>query len=828
MSEFAFIRRAARSLISIRYESQSLLETAADSNVQANIVDFTDHDAGYEAGLISARDNSYYVSDDSVYDVAKFFARPVRIGSFPWTVNTPFVGQQIFPFELFWKNKHNANKLNNYRNMKCDMCVKIVVNGSPFHYGMVMASVTPDQSLEGFLNTDLTEFGCIRGSQNPHILIDPSTSSAGCLRLPYTHPNNAFDTLTVQLQSAGTLSLRELVPLAHVGGVVETITITVFAWAENVVLGAPTNNNILGLTAQSSDEYGQGVISRPAFVLASVARSALKMPYLRPYAMATDMTATSLGNLAAMFGFVKPSVVSDVMIMNPRAIPNLASATQHDPIFKATLDDKQGVTVDPRVVGLTGRDEMGILDIAMRESYVFQFPYTQTSAVDARLCAIRVTPNQYRTSGTGINTAFVQTPLSWVAAPFQYWRGSMRFKFTAVCSAFHRGRLRIVYEPAGSTAGLVPSFNVVQSEVWDIAEKKEIIVDVGWQQTAPYLQVSNIGDGATPFIVGVAGNLLANSFQNGSLSVLVLNELTSPDTNLTSPISILVSVSACEDFEVFSPIDTISNFTYHPQSGELPNATIAPYRAEADVTFGSRISKDDPSPKIFHGDPVLSLRTLLKRYTYSCAYSPQFTALGIQRYTWRLVLPQMPMYPGRAPLAVHVATSAINFTSMTLLNYFTPAFLARRGGIRHRFVAGLGCPIEHAAVYRAPVAGYSNTSSQLPLNTSPSLAARMHRVEHRGVTNGVSGMSITPNISVTPLDIEVPYFAPVRYFRGRDGGTNRGSSSGAGITVLSKFITNTGNDVILEQYVSAADDFSLHGFIDVPIMYNHTTVPPAT
>jgi len=207
-SVFCITRNAARTLVSMTYEAQSLLEAPADSNVQANIVSFTDHDAGYEAGLISARDDSYYVSDDSEFNVSKFFARPVRIGTFPWTVNTAFVGQQMFPFELFWKNKHNANRLNNYRNMKCDMCVKIVVNGTPFHYGMVMASVTPDQSLEGFLNTDLTEFGCVRGSQNPHILVDASTSSAGCLRLPYTHPNNAFDTLGLQLQSAGTLTLE--------------------------------------------------------------------------------------------------------------------------------------------------------------------------------------------------------------------------------------------------------------------------------------------------------------------------------------------------------------------------------------------------------------------------------------------------------------------------------------------------------------------------------------------------------------------------------------------------------------------------------------------
>lgn len=832
MPEFARIRRASRTLVYLKYESQSQLAEPAPSSVDANIVHFEDGDAGYEEGYISARDNTYYVSDSSEFDLAKYFSRPVRLAILPWTVGTFFPGQRIQVFQRYWSNKHVVNRLTTYRNLKCDMCVKIVVNGTPFHYGRIMASVVPDKRDDDFLNTDVTELGAVRGSQNPHIFIDPTSSTGGCLRLPYTHKENAYLVTGTSLAVAGELALREVVPLAHVSGVIEPVTISVFAWAENVVLGAPTSNPATGLVAQSGDEYGTGVVSRPAFILASLARNLAKVPYIAPYALASEMTVKGIGSLAQLFGYVKPNVVTDIMYMKTRHLPNFSSATQHDPIFKATFDDKSEVTVDPRVVGITGRDEMGIADIAKRESYLTSFLYNQTSPVDSRLFTVRVSPNMYRTAGSGINTQYHLTPMAWVSAPFQYWRGTLRYRFTAVASSFHRGRIRITYDPGSSTSGVVPDYNTVPSLVWDISKDKEAVVDVGWNQTAAYCQNVTIENGVVPFIAGSTGNLAVGSAtltQNGVLTLYVENELTAPDTNLTSPIFIMVSVSASDDFEVFSPNGLIHNLSYFAQSGVIhKDAVTDPHMGPAHITFGPTL-ESDKSPIIYYGDPITSLRTLLKRYTWSGTWGPIYVALGTQRFSWKLRLPGFPFYGGRAPGAVQLAGAPFNFTSMTFLNYFTPAFLARRGAIRHRFIAASGPTLEHTLVERSTFFSFFNAATIIPSFTTPS-AVSSSAVRTRQEVIGHAGCSPVTDFREQSLDIEIPYHSQFRYLPARAGNSAAPISGNSAVTLLTKFVTNAGFDISVDHYVSAGDDFSLSYFIDVPIMYVHpvATLPAAT
>jgi hypothetical protein len=61
------------------------------------------------------------------------------------------------------------------------------------------------------------------------------------------------------------------------------------------------------------------------------------------------------------------------MRMIPSIYPNIANSNVHDTAMKLTLDVKQENTVDTRVLGLAGEDEMTISSIAKRQSYLTQF-----------------------------------------------------------------------------------------------------------------------------------------------------------------------------------------------------------------------------------------------------------------------------------------------------------------------------------------------------------------------------------------------------------------------------------------------------------------------
>jgi len=470
---------------------------------------------------------------------------------------------------------------------------------------------------------------------------------------------------------------------------------------------------------------------------------------------------------------------------------------------------------------------MAIVDIAKRESYLVSFPWLQTSIVDSRLLSVLVTPNHYRTTGTaGINLEYHQTPMSWVATPFQYWRGTMRFRFTAVASTFHRGRIRIVYEPGLGLPSVGADFNTNLTHVWDLAETKEAVIEVGWHQPRSYLPVSNIVDGVASYSTVLNINNPISPFANGSLALYVVNELTAPDTNLTSPVTILVSVSACDDFEVFSPQDTITGLEYFPQSGsQLMEYGYSPHRDQpADVVFGNMLS-DDATAAIYHGDPITSLRTLLKRYTYSRTWGNVTSSAS--KYTWRLNIPQFPLYPGRALLAVDSATLPINFCSTTLLNYFTPAFLARRGGVRHRFVPTAETALTNVTAGRSVSPAVVNALNTLVAMGAPAVIAREYRLNHYNARNGVAGWNTTPNFADTGIDVEAPFHTNRRYWPGRSGQSNSTAWSGQGVTLFAKTFQAAAAFAVIQvdHYVSGADDFALMGFIDVPITYIHTTQP---
>jgi len=810
-----------------------------EAQTEQVLMTILDDTAQVEDQFITDRDDTYYVADVPEVDIKHFFQRPVRLATFSWTVGTLFPSTDINPYQLFWSNPKVVNRLANNRYMKSDMCVKFLINGTPFHYGLLMASLSPnaaaDQTMTAFVDNNNNQ-GVLLRSQRPHIMLDPTTSQGGCLRVPFLQYNNAFNmSVTANDVSASTLiNIRQVVPLRHVSGIVEPITITVLGWAENVVLSGPTLLPVAGLVPQSGDEYGQGVVSRPAYILAKIASRLTAVPYIGPYALATKIGATSLGTVAKIFGYSKPSVVSDIAIMNRRQLPNFASSTQHDPIFKATFDDKQEVTVDPRVVGLTGEDEMTLASIVQRETILTSFVWTQVGITDTRLFQVKVSPCLFDNLNPAPNMQFYMTPMCWASMAFRSWRGSIKYRFRAVASSFHRGRLKIVYDPGVMTgnADFVSgnNHNLQYMYVWDLSESKEAVIEVGWNTNMPYLRVSdpasNIGATTFPFSTSavVAGNIDTDPlYDNGLLAVYVMNELTAPSVSATADVSVVVSVAASDDFELFDPTDqNYVTYKYNLQSGEdMEDTHYRPYMAKVNATFGNKCINQNVSI-IHHGDPVTSLRTILKRYVYTMTVGTQDNA----NVNVDITVPAFPLYPGKVGGAVHLAaggTVPYNYTAMTHLNWFTPAFLARRGGLRNRFVP-TSTRVRNAVIGRSYVGtyGYNVSLRTQPVGTSE-IPYRSLVDRGFGLNTLFRGGNASPS-SDSVLDIETPYHSFQRFFNGRTYNIATNLVNEMGINLRYGCygpIPTVGEGGIagFDRYVSAADDFSLAVFVNVPVVF---------
>jgi hypothetical protein len=125
--------------------------------------------------------------------LSEFFQRPISLVDVDWEVNTPLF-LRFNPWELFWENPRNAEKIKNYYLLKCTMHIKLLINGNAFYYGRSILGYEPLSPLDNssatallrpdaYVNQDL-----VRLSQRMHVYINPTESTGGSLELPFFLP----------------------------------------------------------------------------------------------------------------------------------------------------------------------------------------------------------------------------------------------------------------------------------------------------------------------------------------------------------------------------------------------------------------------------------------------------------------------------------------------------------------------------------------------------------------------------------------------------------------------------------------------------------------
>jgi hypothetical protein len=178
--------------------------------------------------------------------------------------------------------------------------------------------------------------------------------------------------------------------------------------------------------------------------MAKVAGALSIIPQIKPFAMATSTVLNGVASAARVLGYSRPPVTRNPEPYRPTPISSLALTTVPDTAQKLTVDDKQELTIDPAIAGIGTYDPLCIRNIAGRESFLTKFSWNVGTAPETLLWNARVDPVMWAESGS---TAYHFTPCAIAALPFKYWTGTMKFRFQVVCSTFHKGRLKVVYDP---------------------------------------------------------------------------------------------------------------------------------------------------------------------------------------------------------------------------------------------------------------------------------------------------------------------------------------------------------------------------------------------
>lgn len=789
--------------------------------------------------VFTAEDIASLLPKSNDAPLGEFFARPLKIFATTWSASAP-VTFSIQPWYLFFNSPRVANRMTNFKLLKCNLKIKIVCNGNSFYMGRAMVSWNPYSADDNYFRYDDADAAVVfahsvRLSQRQHVMLDPSQSTGGEIICPFLWQNDFIDVPRMPTDTAqiGTLNCQTLVPLSlitePVAGSVNPVAITIYAWAENVEVGGLTVEDMSLLTPQSgSSEYG-GKVSSIASSIAVAASRWVKAPFIAPYALATAMAANTVADIAKLFGFSKPCIVEDPLRIRPTNIASLATCIGNDGSNKLTVDPKQEVSVDPRLMGLNGEDQMDIVSIASRNSLVAKFDWDFTDVYGTLLYTSLVDPCINHRVSDADGRIFMPACCG-VTLPFKYWSGTLEFTFEVVATAYHRGRIAIVYDPHRTPLAL--ESNVNYNYIVDISEARKFSIKIGNTQTQclrkhfePYtsgqfFSVFCRGGhgpvGITPTQISSAGGI-----GNGLLSVFVINDLTASNTT-TAGAKILMYVRACEDFRVYSPNADLYKYQYLlPQSGIEPISTVTTVAEHP--TFHVEVRNSDPGlSKIFIGENILSIRTILKRYVHYLSHYVPMTVSTNLIYFEHAIYPLMYM---NAVDTIHTSAALvpINYVGHSYISYYRPAFAAIRGGTRWKVVP-TKAPNVAGGISTLSVTLMDDAITNLPVEQlvtqSPDGTPYSHLVANRYTHEGevLSVASTNPT-----LEFEVPFYTAYRFVIGSSSDDTKFATIAPGFRVLGSF-NSIGS--VCSLYVAAAEDLSMHYFHGFPIMICNSDVIP--
>jgi hypothetical protein len=810
--------------------------TAMTATEEIQNVAFANEGESDDLKFASVRDKTFTQDAQGTADLKDFLGRPVEIDTFTWTESSATLLQRSFtPWHLFFNDVRIRKKIDNFAYVKGNLHLKFTINASPFYYGALGAFYRP---LSGYFD-NLTSTATIPQiqipiSQRPHVWLNPQEVSTAEMTLPYFNFSNWLRLGTAQdFINFGTIDLWQFATLRSANGVAGTgVTITTYAWMEDVEICGPT----VALSMQSRKSSARadeawwkpnGQISDLASKVADVGGAMGKFGSLGQYAGSTVAgAANAVGSMAAMFGFTNTPIVNDVMPFKSLPFHSLASTEISEPTSRLTFDPKQSVDIDSSTTGLDGTDEMGISYLCQKESFLTGTLWTTTSAKDTLLFSSRVTPMLYNFRTVATSRQIYTVPMCMVGQLFQQWKGDVIYRFKFVRTKYHRGRVRITWDPIGNLTDTV-STTVAYTKIVDLETDDEFELRIPYMATDPFLRTWPKGAdwNQVPYSNTTSYIGTDNLYANGTITVRVLNALTAPE--VSSDIDILVFVRAADNLEFANP-------TQPPR--------MTPYVMQSKVeTIGSPQSLSEVVRSTV-GERIISLRQVLHRSSlaYTLVHPDLGLLAGFNNIYLSWYLPKMPLFVGFDLSGLHNADGIVvagnkryNFVPVHPLSYMAPAFVGRRGSVTWHHNVEDTNNVENAlsriTVSRAPSSTGMTADQKLwwiQGNNSANIGSRIasNLLRERGgvvpALQGAEGISVTNQLTQAGMSTNIPHYSRKRFFVNNAptwwaDPVNEFDKYVLSYTLANATLTDYKN-VTVSSYACAGPDFNFFFFLNTP------------
>jgi hypothetical protein len=695
-------------------------------------------------------------------DLGGFLSRPVQIYHVVWSEGTS-LRYNIDPWAKLLRYPSIRNKLTGYSRFRASLKMKILVNASPFQYAPLQISYKPlsgpiasdailateaDDFSGGFIDVDVDDAnyqGLLRSSRNA-LVLNPATTVEAEMSVPFVWPFPWYnldvivdpDETPVPETGLGRLTFYSLSRLQSVSGTASTpAQITVMAWFEDVEVQGPS------VKIQSGGgEYVNRPVSATSSVITGVSRMLSLIPSIRPMALATEMVSSGVGALASRFGYSAVPVIEESHPYFPAALPALATSDRGAPNDILALDAKNEISVDP-MLAASKNDDMLLRNILSKKILIGEIQWDSTDLYPVVTGTVVVTPEAYRaipdTVGPSSSTPcerIAMSPSCHIAQAFRYWSGTIDYTFTVVATKFHRGRLRIMYDPNGPNlygATEPRDEAILMNTILDVSESPSVTLSIPMMGTRPWLECNHrstnfntlaeaegaVSSSATPTMPYTISD---QRFYNGVIYLQVINELSQPTAS--SDVRVLVEMDCSRvRFACPTEIDSTlnsggSNLDFTPGQVIIQSSSNTGVQSVTDQIGESEEWPEDAA--LYMGEVIPSIRNLIQRT--SLFY---YDAKNLDKQECHIIdLPRMPITRGfRLPNSylnlvdkstTPTVTEYFNAVNVIPLTWFASCYAGLRGGVNWRHSPMFGhCMITTRRFTRSMTTMDSATSSTL-------------------------------------------------------------------------------------------------------------------
>lgn len=449
------------------------------------------------------------------------------------------------------------------------------VNGTPMHYGRLMALAVPQAD---YLS-DAYKLP-LNANQHRFVQISPTGNQTVVMKLPWMHHR---DRVPIGQFNANVWSIYfwVAVPLSSATSATpSSVTVSIYCKITNPRFVGYTHEPLPDIVAQSSE---QNVLSIRNNV-ADVPKSTGIFSVAEKVAKDVTAIAADMSQLAVAVGFATPANLSATQPMIVRGpllakMEDLPTTNVLGPTMAASLHHDDSMAN-------ASENEMLLTKMCGRMCLESTKKITKDTVVGTELWAMPLTPANLFTEDYALSAAagcIFPLPAAYFGRMAQLWRGSFRFHFSFVASAFHSMRVRFSYRPKTVITATTPDalnsgFDV--NEVWDINNQTD------YSLTIPFSHWST---------------WCTNGDVSGYCSLTALTTLAS-NSDTPNPIYLQVWASMCDDFQLAYP-RILSVGTLNGLYGKFYNPDFITWKPTT-----ARIEAQSNN-KLAEGNPMLNYRT---------------------------------------------------------------------------------------------------------------------------------------------------------------------------------------------------------------------------